>query len=77
MARPDNNISVHRCFFEIQLRKIKEVINEISKKDSLSAEDTQAIRGLTEVYDSLVNPVPENYAHHQADCNNGHGEGSQ
>lgn len=47
------------------------------KKDSLSASDTKAIRVLTDVYDSLVNPVPENYAHHPEDCNNSRGEESQ
>ena len=34
------------------------------QKDSLSAADTKAIRLLKSVYDSLTNPVPENYVDH-------------
>ncbi len=77
MARPDRRITVHECFLTEQAGRVKTVILEISKKDSLSASDTKAIRVLTDVYDSLVNPVPENYAHHPEDCNNSRGEESQ
>lgn len=77
MGRPNRNISIHECFFAEQARKIKSAISEISQKNSLSAGDTKAIRVLTDVYDSLTNPAPENYEHYQADCNNGHGEESQ
>lgn len=62
MAVKNNIISVHKCFFDIQSQKIKKVINEICKKDSLSVKDTQAIRELLEIYDSLSNPVEANYA---------------
>ncbi len=72
MPKPNRNITIHKWFFEEQARKIKAVILEISQKDSLSAVDTKAIRILTNVYDSLSNPHPEKYAHHQANCNNGH-----
>ena len=77
MSRPNRNISIHKCFFAEQANKVKLAISEITQKDSLSAVDTKAIRILTDAYDSLTNPVPENYAHYQADCNNGCGEGFQ
>lgn len=77
MSKPNRNITIHKCFFAEQANKVKSVISEISQKDSLSAVDTKAIKILTSVYDSLANPVPEKYAHHQADCNNGHDEESQ
>lgn len=60
MERKNNKITIHRCIFAEQARKVKEAIVEISKKDSLYASDTQAIRKLTEVYDVLSNPVQEN-----------------
>ncbi len=77
MGKPSRSVTIHECFFAEQARKVKSVISEISKKDSLSVFDTKAIRVLADVYDSLTNPVPENYAHHQADCNNGRFEESQ
>lgn len=60
MATKNNNVSLHKCFFELQSKKIKNVINRINQKDSLSIEDTQAIRELLEIYDSLSNPVEAN-----------------
>lgn len=60
MATKNNNISLHKCFFELQSKKIRNVINQINQKDSLSIEDTQAIRELLEIYDSLSNPVEAN-----------------
>lgn len=77
MASSDRSITIHKCFFIEQASKVKTVISEILQKKSLSAGDTKAIRVLTDVYDSLVNPVPENYVHHRADCSNGHCEESQ
>lgn len=47
------------------------------KKDSLSAFDTKAVRILTNVYDALISPVPENYEHHLEDYNNDRVEESQ
>ena len=64
MARPDKSIAVHECFFMEQASKVKSAILGIMQKDSLSAADTKAIRLLTSVYDSLTNPVPENYVDH-------------
>lgn len=72
MALKNNQITIHKCIFSEQARKVKEAISEISKKDSLSASDTQAIRKLTEVYDVLSNPVQENDDLHLATDNNGH-----
>lgn len=60
MPGKDNNVTVHKCIFSEQARKVKEVINHITQKDSLSAGDTQAIRKLTEVYEVLSNPIREN-----------------
>lgn len=77
MALKNNQITIHKCIFSEQARKVKEAISEISKKDSLSASDTQAIRKLTEVYDVLSNPVQENDGLHLATDNNGHCEVSQ
>ena len=68
MARPNNQIVVHKDLFREQAKKIKESINDITKKDSLSNEDTQAIRILTEVYDVLANPEEENREKYQVDC---------
>lgn len=77
MARKNNEITIHRCIFAEQARKVKEAIVEISKKESLCASDTQAIRKLTEVYDVLSNPVQENDGLHLATDNNGHYEVSR
>lgn len=77
MARPNRSITVHECFFTEQAGKIKTAISEITKKDSLSAFDTKAVRILTNVYDALISPVPENYEHHLEDYNNDRVEESQ
>lgn len=77
MASPDRSITIHKCFFIEQASKVKTVISEILQKESLSAGDTKAIRVLTDVYDSLVNPVPENYTHHWANYSSGYREESQ
>lgn len=77
MTLKNNQITVHKCIFTEQAKKVKEAISEISKKDSLCAGDTQAIRKLTEVYDVLSNPVRENDGLRQATDNNGRHEASQ
>ena len=59
MVIKNNQITVHKCIFEEQARKVKDAIKDITQKDSLSAGDTQAIRKLSEVYDVLSNPVQE------------------
>lgn len=61
MATINNNqVTIHKCIFSQQARKVKEAICDISQKESLSVGDTQAIRKLTEVYDVLSNPVEKN-----------------
>ena len=77
MASQNRSITVHECFFKGQADNVKTVISEIVKSDSLSAADTKAVRLLTDIYDSLISLVPENYEHHMEDCNNGRGEESQ
>lgn len=77
MAYKNNQVTVYRCIFENQARKVKEAINLISKKYSLSADDTKAIRELTEVYDALSNPVQENCGLYREVDNNGCCEGFQ
>lgn len=72
MAVKSNQITVHKCIFVEQARKVKDAISDISQKDSLSAGDTQAIRKLSEVYDVLSNPVEENRGLHRAVGSNGH-----
>lgn len=77
MARKNNCISVHKCIFSEQARKVLEAINSISDSNSLSACDTKAIRLLTEVYDVLANPVQENDELLQGVGNSGRSEESQ
>lgn len=60
MARPNNNITIHRCILKEQAGKVKKAINCITDKDNLSVGETQAIRTLTEVYDVLTNLVQGN-----------------
>lgn len=74
MALKNNQITVHKCIFSEQARKVKQAIAEISQKDSLCARDTQAIRKLTEVYDALSNPVQENNELFRGVGNNDHSE---
>ena len=66
MAGKCNEITVHKCIFTEQARKVKDAISDISQKENLSAGDTQAIRKLSEVYDVLSNPVEENRGLHRA-----------
>ncbi len=73
----NNQITVHKCIFEEQARKVKDAIRDITQKDSLSAGDTQAIRKLSEVYDVLSNPVQESCGLYQAVDRNVHYEVSQ
>ena len=77
MARKDNYISVHKCVFVEQAKKIKDAISNISEKDSLSIGDTQAIRKLTEVYEVLTSPVEEIHDSHPAVGSNDHHEAFQ
>ena len=77
MARTNIQITVYKCIFTEQARKVKEAINDIIKKDSLSAGDTQAIRKLSEVYDVLSNPVEENRDLHLGVDSSGYHEVSQ
>lgn len=77
MARKNNEITIHKCIFTEQAKKVKDAILEISKKDSLYASDTKAIRILTEVYDVLSNSVQENDGLFLVTDKNGHYEVSQ
>lgn len=61
MARTTNEISVNKGILAVAAKKVKLVIGFITEKDSLSAEDTKAIRALADVYDILANPVEENH----------------
>lgn len=54
MARPNRMVSVHRCFFENHAMKVKNVIGLITKRDSLSDDDLQAVRVLMDLYSDLV-----------------------
>lgn len=75
MPTKNNNITVHKCIFGEQAKKVLEAINVISQKNSLSAGDTKAIILLAEVYDVLANPVQENHKLHQGiGSNTCHGE---
>lgn len=77
MASPNREISIHKCIFAEQSKKVKEAMAYIIQKDSLSTGDTKAIKLLTEVYEVLINPVRENRLLHQEADNNGHSEAFQ
>lgn len=77
MARLNREISIHKCILDNQAKKVLFVINALSEKDSLNACDIQAIKTLTEVYDSLSNPIREMNALRQVNCSSGHDEESQ
>jgi len=54
MARPNRMVSVHRCFFENHAMKVKNVIGLITKRDSLSDDDLQAVKVLMDLYKELI-----------------------
>ena len=52
--RPNNEISVHYRFFEVQAGKVKNAIMRLTKKDNPDENDILAIRGLLDVYADLT-----------------------
>ena len=70
MERTNNTITIHKCIFEEQNKKVIESIRLITEKDSLSINDTQAIRLLLDVCDVLSNPAARNDDLHQEVDNN-------
>lgn len=63
MAKPNRNISIHKCFFSYQAGQVKEAMRCLIQKNSLNAEDIQAMKVLIGVYENLINPTPEIYEH--------------
>lgn len=59
MTGPSREVNIHSCFFTKQAQKVQSAIRSLTQKDSLSTEDIQAIKTLTEVYESLVDPIQE------------------
>lgn len=72
MAKPNRELTIHRCILDCQAKKVLQVVNAISEKDSLNTCDIQAIRTLMDVYESLTNPIQEMKKLHQVNCSNGH-----
>lgn len=54
MPTPNRMVSIHRCFFENHAAEVKDVIGLITKRDSLSDDDLQAVRVLTDLYEDLI-----------------------
>lgn len=70
-------VSVHRYFFEKHAIEVKNVIGLITKRDSLSDDDLQAIRVLTDLYKDLIIHGKGTGALNQANCRSGHSLESQ
>lgn len=60
LGRTNNEINIHKCFFESNAIHVKKAMKEILKGDSLNDGDIQAVKILADVYDNLSNPVREN-----------------
>lgn len=60
MARPNTDVSVHRCLFIKHEQKTKEALIILLQKESLDDDDIQAIKILTETLEAMVNPRREN-----------------
>lgn len=72
MPTPNRMVSVHRCFFENHAAEVKNVIGLITKRDSLSGDDLQAVRVLTDLYEDLIIHGKGIGALNQADCKSSH-----
>lgn len=68
MASPNRMVSVHRCFFENHAAEVKDIIGLITKRDSLSGDDLQAVRMLTDFYEDLIIHGKGIGGLNQADC---------
>lgn len=77
MANPNRAVSVHRCFFENHAVEVKNVIGLMTKRDSLSADDLQAVRILTGLYEELVTHGKGIGALNREDCSSRCSSGSQ
>lgn len=72
MGRPNKEITIHKCILENQASKVLSAISMLTEKDSLNGKDIQAIKILTEVYGSLINPIQEMSKLYQANYNSDH-----
>lgn len=77
MANPNRMVSVHRCFFENHAVEVKNVIGLMTKRDSLSDDDLQAVRILTGLYEELVTHGKGIGVLNQEDCSSHCSLGSQ
>ena len=68
MAMSNRMVSVHRCFFENNAARVKNVIGLMTKRDSLSDDDLQAVRVLTDLYEDLIIHGKGIGALNQEDC---------
>lgn len=55
MARPNRTVQVNVAFFDYLQNRLNEVMHLITKKQSLNAEDIQALRILCDVYTDTLN----------------------
>ena len=69
MARPNREIAIHAEILEHCKNGIGKAMCLITKKQSLNADDIQALRILGDVYAAMINPCLENCAPLLEDCN--------
>ena len=55
MARPNRTVQVNVALFDYLQNRLSEVMHLITKKQSLNAEDIQALRILCDVYTDTLN----------------------
>lgn len=71
MARTEREISIHKCLFDNNAEKVKSAMEMILSENSPNVGSIQAVRGLTEVYEFLINPSLKNDELHQEVCSSG------
>lgn len=59
MPATNNCITVHKGILFVQAKKLKKAAETILKKDNLSAEDTEVIKTMMDVYEVLINADQE------------------
>lgn len=69
MARPNRTVQVNVAFFEYLQNRLGAAMDLMTKKQSLNADDIQALRMLCDAYTAALNPPSENCAQFPEDCN--------
>lgn len=57
--RTNNDIAIHKIFFEHCRSGIRQAMQLLATKESLNAADVQALRILGDVYEAMIDPVLE------------------